>query len=150
MPDIFEKAFHAGWAAIDANGHLANTAYLDYSVDTRMAYFKSQGFDPSEFQKQQFGPVIKTDNVEYFREIRLMENFTVRFEISGLAENASRFRIINTFFREDGALSARVTTLGGWLSFTERKLIIPPEPIQKAFHNLSKTDDFEVFKPSVS
>ena len=43
-----------------------------------------------------------------------------------------------------------VTTLGGWLSFTERKLIVPPEGIKNALHNLSKTEDFEVFKPSVN
>lgn len=135
---------------MDFNGHMGNTAYLDYSVDTRMAYFASQGFPVSEFQRQQFGPVIKTDNVEYYREIRLMENFKVRFEISGLAENASRFRLVNTFFLEDGTLAARVTTLGGFLSFTERKLIVPPEGIKNALHNLSKTADFEVFKPSVN
>lgn len=150
MTAPFEKTFHAGWAAIDANGHLANTAYLDYSVDTRMAYFESQGFSPADFNRQQFGPVIKTDFVEYFRELRLMQNFRVTLEISGLAENASRFRLVNTFYLEDGTLSARVTTLGGWLSFIERKLIIPPEIIRNAFHNLATTADFEVFKPSVS
>ena len=106
MAEIFEKTFHAGWASMDFNGHMGNTAYLDYSVDTRMAYFASQGFPVGEFQRQQFGPVIKTDNVEYYREIRLMENFKVRFEISGLAENASRFRIVNTFFLDDGTLAA--------------------------------------------
>jgi len=150
MAAIFEKTFHAGWASMDSNGHMANTAYLDYSVDTRMAYFASQGFEPHEFQWQQFGPVIKTDTVEYFREIRLMETFKVVFQASGLADNASRFRIVNTFFLQDGTLSARVTTIGGWLSFSERKLIVPPEIIRNAMHNLAKTDDFEVFKPSVA
>lgn len=150
MTEIFEKSFHAGWASMDFNGHMGNTAYLDYSVDTRMAYFASQGFPVSEFQRLRFGPVIKTDSVEYYREIRLMETFKVRFEISGLAENASRFRIVNTFFLEDDTPAARVTTLGGWLSFTERKLIVPPDGIRNALHNLSKTVDFEVFKPSVA
>jgi acyl-CoA thioester hydrolase len=150
MARIFEKTFHAGWASMDFNGHMGNTAYLDYSVDTRMAYFASQGFPVSEFQRLQFGPVIKTDNVEYYREIRLMETFRVRFEISGLAENASRFRIVNTFFLDDGTPAAKVTTLGGWLSFTERKLIVPPDGIRNALRNLSKTEDFEVFKPSVT
>jgi acyl-CoA thioester hydrolase len=149
MAEPFEKTFHAGWASIDANGHMGNTAYLDYSVDTRMAYFASQGFPVTDFHRLQFGPVIKNDYVEYFREIRLMETFKVRFEISGLAGNASRFRIVNTFFLDDGTPSAKVTTLGGWLSFAERKLIVPPDVIRNALHNLSKTEDFEVFKPSV-
>lgn len=147
---IFEKRFEAGWASMDLNGHMANTSYLDFSVDTRMAYFAEAGFPNSEFQRLGFGPVVKSDNVEYYREIRLMQPFTVRFEISGLSENASRFRIVNGFFLEDGRHSATVTTVGGWLSFTERKLIVPPEGIRVALHNLSRTEDFEVFEPSVN
>lgn len=150
MGEVFEKWFHAGWASMDFNGHMGNTAYLDFCVDTRMAYFASHGFPVSEFQRQRFGPVIKTDNVEYFREIRLMETFKVTFETSGLAENASQFRIVNTFFLEDGTCAARVSTVGGWLSFTERKLIVPPEGIRNALHDLSKTEDFEILNPSVS
>ena len=148
--ESFEKQFEAGWASMDFNGHMGNTAYLDYSVDTRMSYFMSQGFTVSEFQRLQFGPVIKSDNVEYYSEIRLMEPFSVRFEISGLAENASRFRLVNSFFLENDKKAAKVTTVGGWLSFTERKLIVPPEGLRNALHSLSRTEDFEVFRPSVS
>lgn len=146
---IFEKHFEAGWAAMDFNGHMGNTAYLNYAVDTRMAYFISCGFPVSEFQRQQFGPVIRSDSVEYYREIRLMEPFKVTFEISGLAENASRFRIVNKIIADEVKLSARVTTLGGWLSFTERKLIVPPAIIRDALFNLEHTEDFEVLEPSV-
>lgn len=147
---IFEKEFEADWASMDFNGHMANTSYLDFSVDTRMAYFAEQGFSNSEFQLLRFGPVVKSDHVEYYREIRLMERFSVRMEISGLADNASRFRIVNSFYLDDGRSAARVTTVGGWLSFTERKLIVPPEGVRIALHNLSRTEDFEVFEPSVS
>jgi acyl-CoA thioester hydrolase len=146
--EIFEKKFEAGWASMDFNGHMGNTAYLNYSVDTRMSYFMSQGFPVSEFQRLQFGPVIKSDSVDYYNEIRLMEPFTVRFEISGLSDNASRFRLVNSFFLESGKQAAKVTTVGGWLSFTERKLIVPPDGIRNALHSLSRTEDFEVFRPS--
>ena len=147
---IFERAFQAGWASMDLNGHMGNTSYLDYSVDTRMAYFAEAGFPNIEFQRLQFGPVVKNDYVEYYREIRLMDKFTVRFEASGLAENASRFRIVNSFFLEDGRPAAKLTSVGGWLSFKERKLIVPPDGVREALHNLLRTDDFEVFEPSVS
>ncbi|MBV9217719.1 MAG: thioesterase family protein [Acidobacteria bacterium] len=146
---VFEKRFEAGWASIDANGHMSNTGYLNYAVDTRMSYFSSQGFPVMAFQQMQFGPVIKSDSVEYYREIRLMEPFKVTFEVSGLALNASKFRIVNKFYRDDGKQAALITTVGGWLSFADRKLIVPPEGIRKALHNLAPTDDFEVFDPSV-
>ena len=134
---------------MDFNGHMANTAYLDFSVDTRMAYFAGQGFSNSEFQQLRFGPVVKNDYVEYYREIRLMDRFTVQLEISGLADDASRFRIVNSFFLKDGQPAAKVTTVGGWLSFTERKLIIPPDGVRTALSNLSRTEDFEVFPSSI-
>jgi acyl-CoA thioester hydrolase len=147
---MFEKEFEAGWGDVDPNGHLANTAYLDLSVNTRLAYFASRGFAATDFARFGFGPVIKSDSVEYFREIRLMEKFKITLECGGLAPDASRFRIVNTILKEDGTLSARVSTVGGWLDFKERKLIEPPEVIFNALNSLTRTEDFEELRSSIS
>lgn len=149
MATIFEKTYQVGWVNIDFNGHMRNTSYLDFSVDARMAYFAGFGFPNSDFLKLQFGPVVKSDFVEYYRELRLLDYFKVTFEASGLSKDGSRFRIINGFSRKDGEPSAKVITNGGWLSFTERKLIAPPEVLNKALHNLTRTEDFEVFESSI-
>ncbi len=146
---IFEKQFEAGWRDIDPNGHLANTAYLDLSVNTRLAYFASRGFAATDFGAHGFGPVIKSDAVEYFREIRLMEKFRITMECGGLAPDGSRFRIVNSVYKEDGVMSARVSTVGGWLDFKQRKLIEPPEIIKNALIGLQRTEDFEEFRSSL-
>jgi len=146
---IFEKNFEVGWRNVDPNGHLANTDYLSFAVDTRIAYFTSAGFPPVDFQKYGFGPVIKSDFVEYFREIVMMEKLRVTMESGGLAPDNSRFRIVNTFYKEDGTLAARVTSIGGWLGFSERKLIEPPEIIKNAMNSLSRTEDYEELRSSL-
>ena len=54
MGNIFEKQFEAGWRDMDPNGHMANSAYLEFAVNTRIAFFASQGFAATDFQKQGF------------------------------------------------------------------------------------------------
>jgi acyl-CoA thioester hydrolase len=149
MSQIFEKTFHVGWANVDFNGHLGNTSYLDLAVDVRMFFFTENGFSASEFQRQRFGPVILKDEIEYYKEMFLLEKIRITFQAAGFSEDVSRFKIRNEFFREDGKLAARLNTTGGWLSFEKRKLIVPPQSLAEAMRSLVPTDDFEVLKSIV-
>ena len=146
---MFEKTFIAGWGDMDLNSHMRNTAYLDKSSDIRMMYFSENGFPVAEFIRMRIGPVIRKDEVEYFKEIHLLEMFRVTYCQAGLSEDGSRFIVCNEIFRSDGKLAARVTSTGGWLDLAARKLILPPEPILKAMQALSKTDDFQVLTSSI-
>ena len=62
---------------MDFNGHLANTAYLDLAADVRMAFFAEHGSPPTEFRRHAIGPVVRKDELEYFREVKLHETVTV-------------------------------------------------------------------------
>ena len=146
---MFEKPFHVAWAHLDANGHMANTAYLDIVVDVRFAYFASRGFTPEEFRRQHIGPVVRRDEVDYYRELRLLEAIRVNFMLAGLSDDASRFRIVNEIRREDGELAARVTSLGGWFDLAARKLVAPPRGLADALGALDRTPDFAVLDSSV-
>lgn len=70
-------------------------------------------------------------------------------ECGGLAPDCSRFRIVNCVYKDDGVMSARVSTVGGWLDFTQRKLVEPPEIIKNALIGLQRTEDFEEFRSSL-
>ena len=146
---IFEKRFTVGWRDVDPNGHVANMAYLEYSVDTRIAFFASQGFAPTDFLKHGFGPVIKSDFVEYYREAVMLDELRVTMENGGNSDDFSRFRVINTIYKSTGETAARVTTIGGWLGLKERKLIEPPDEIKQAWRMLTRTGDFEELRSSV-
>lgn len=149
MGDRFEKLFEAGWRHVDPNGHVANMVYLEYAVDTRIAFFASQGFPPGDFSRLGFGPVIKSDFVEYFREVKMLDKISVTMENGGVSPDSSRFRVVNSFYMNDGTLAARVTSVGGWLGLKERKLIEPPDTLKDAWNQLIKTEDFEELRSSI-
>ena len=149
MSEIFERQFTVGWRDVDVNGHVANMTYLQYAVDTRISYFASRGFTPASFMQHAVGPVVKTDFVEYFREVMMLEELRVTMENGGHSDDLSRFRVINMIYRADGELAARVVTIGGWLNLKARKLMEPPDEIRDAWLALTRTEDFEELKSSL-
>jgi acyl-CoA thioester hydrolase len=141
----FEKTFHVRWGDLDSNAHMANTAYLDMCVDVRMMFFAENGFPLREFERVRIGPVVLRDEIDYYRELRLLEPVRVTLALGGISEDASRFRLRNEFFREDGSLAARVTTLGGWLDLAARRLAVPPDSLAGVLRTLPRADEFEDF-----
>ena len=141
---MYAKVFVAGWGDMDFNAHMRNTAYLDKSADVRMMYFSENGFPMVEFVRRRLGPVVMKDEVEYFKEVGLLEQLRVTLSNAGLSEDGSRFRVRNEFFRPDETLAAKVTSVGGWLDLSTRKLVAPPEALLRALQSLTKAEDFEV------
>jgi len=149
MGVIFEKRFTVGWRDVDPNGHVANMVYLEYAVDTRIAFFASQRFPPADFLRLGFGPVIKSDFVEYFREGAMLDELRVTMENGGNSEDYTRFRVINNFYKTSGEPAARVTSIGGWLNLKERKLMEPPDELETAWLALERTEDLEELRSSI-
>jgi acyl-CoA thioester hydrolase len=145
MPELFTKTFHVRWGDMDFNAHMKNTAYLDLAADVRMMYFQAHGFTMREFERLRIGPVIMRDELEYFRELRLLEPVKVTLALAGLNADASRFRLINEFFRDDDKIAAKVASTGGWLDLFARKLTAPPEKLAEALMNLTRSEDFAEF-----
>jgi acyl-CoA thioester hydrolase len=143
----FSRTFHVRWGDMDFNAHMRNTAYLDTAVDVRLMFFTENGFPSSEFERLRLGPVVKRDELEYFREFRLLEPVTVTLQLAGLSRDSARFKLRNEFLRPDGVLAARLTTTGGWLDLAQRRLVVPPESLASILGALSRTDDFEELPP---
>lgn len=149
MNEFFVRHFRVGWRDIDPNGHVANMVYLEYAVETRIAFFDAFGFPPHEFLRRGFGPVIKSDSLEYLRELKMLEKFAVSIENGGFAADGSRFRVRNTISKDDGTIAAVVTSVGGWLDLRGRRLIEPPKIIIDAWNTLPRTGDFEELRSSI-
>lgn len=139
---MYTKKMVAGWGDMDFNSHMKNTAFLDKSADVRMMFFAENGFPVAEFLRLKLGPVIMKDEVEYQKEVALLEEITVTLAIAGLSQDGSRFLLRNEIFRSDGKLSAKVTSAGGWLDLEARKLVRPPEALLAALRALPQTADF--------
>jgi len=127
---MFEKMLYARWGDMDFNGHMKNTAYLDASADVRMFFFEANGFSMREFETRRIGPVITRDELEYFRELRLLEPVRVTLAAKEIGEDG-RFVLVNEFFRTDGKQAARVTSHGGWLDLDRRKFTVPPAELRR-------------------
>jgi acyl-CoA thioester hydrolase len=146
---MYTKTLYAGWADMDFNAHMKNTAYLDKAADVRQMFLIENGFPVEEFSRLRIGPVMMKDEVEYFSEVRLQQESTVTYALAGHALDGSRFLLRHEIFRPDGNLSARVTSAGGWLNLDERKLVVPPPKLLAAMNSLEKTSDFIVLPSSI-
>lgn len=145
----FSLRMRARWGDMDQNAHLANSAFLDMAVDVRMSFFLETGFPPTEFARRRVGPVVRRDEVEYLREVHLLEDLTVTMELAGMSADGSRFRMANNFFKADGQPCARLRTLGGWLDLENRRLVAPPPDLLDVMTRIARTADFEVLPSSV-
>jgi acyl-CoA thioester hydrolase len=148
--DRFEKILSAGWRDMDYNSHMANTAYLDRAADVRMMYFAENGFTAEDMLRMRIGPVVMKDEIEYFREVRLLQEVRVGLAIAGLAPDGSRFVIRNEFTHLDGQRCAVVSSTGGWLDLGQRKLVTPPEALKKAMEALPKVAGFRELRSSIA
>jgi acyl-CoA thioester hydrolase len=145
----FEIALETAWSDMDMNGHMANTAYLEMAVDVRLRYFASRAVGPAEFAQLGVGPVVRSDALEYFREVRLHEPLRATLALAGLAPDGSRWRLCNEFHRGDGRLAARVISVGGWLDLAARRLVAAPPPLAVALAALGRTADFAALPSSL-
>jgi acyl-CoA thioester hydrolase len=138
----FERTYHTRWGDLDSNGHMANAAFLDVCVDVRFAFFASQGFSLARFAELALGPVIFRDEIDYFREFRLLDPMRITLALAGAAEDGSHFRLLNEYFREDGRLAARLLTTGAWMDLRARKLTRPPTELTSALRAMPRAADF--------
>lgn len=139
----YAKEFFAGWGSMDFNGHFANTAYLDLAADVRLAFFADHGFPPGEFTRLAIGPVIRKDELEYFREVRLHDRVTVTFASRGLSADGARFVFENEIWLPSRKRAAAVRSTGGWLDLRARKLIAPPAALLAALMQTPRSPDFQ-------
>jgi acyl-CoA thioester hydrolase len=146
---MYSKVLYAGWADMDFNAHMKNTAYLDKAADVRQMFLIEHGFPVEEFVRLRIGPVVMKDEVEYFKEVGLQQQITVTYALAGHAPDGSRFLLRHEIFRPDGKLSARVTSTGGWLDLVQRKLAAPPPALLSAMTSLDQTSDFITLPSSI-
>lgn len=146
---MYVKTLLASWADMDFNSHMRNTAFLDKSADVRMMFFAEHGFPAIEFSRLRVGPVVMKDEIEYRKEVGLLQQIDVTLALAGHSEDGSRFLLRNEILRPDGTLCARVTSAGGWLDLASRKLVAPPGALHRAMDSLPRTDDFVVLPSSL-
>jgi acyl-CoA thioester hydrolase len=138
----YARRFLAGWGTMDFNGHMANTAYLDLAADVRMAFFAEHGFPPGEFRRRALGPVVRKDEIEYFREVGLHDAIVVTYALLAMSPDGARFVIENEIWNAAGERAAVVRSTGGWLDLRARKLVSPPDDLRDVFALVPRAPGF--------
>jgi acyl-CoA thioester hydrolase len=91
--------------------------------------------------------VVRRDELKYYREFHLLDPVTHHPGAGGDQPDGSCFRLRNDFLRQDGTLAARLTSTGGWLDLSQRRLVVSPEALADLLEALSRTEDFEELPP---
>ena len=141
---MYTKDFEVRWSDIDANRHLANSAYVNLMSHTRMAFLMEQGFDQKTMVIYKIGPVAFYEHMYYFKEAFLGNQVKVSLEIMGLSEDGKFFEFHHNFYNHKGENIARCEMMGSWISLESRKLTGLAEELMSNFSDLEKGEGFRV------
>ena len=141
---MYFKEFDIRWSDLDANRHLANTAYINFMSHTRMGFLMENGFDQRTLAKQNLGPVVFYEHVYYFKEVFAGKPVRVSLELKGLSEDGMYFEFLHNFYDYKGRNVASCEMMGAWIDLETRKLTSLPEDFYKNFDRLDKAEDFRV------
>ena len=141
---MYYKEFDVRWNDIDANRHLANSAYLNFMSHTRTGYMIENGVGHKEMVQYNIGPVVFEEQVFFFKEIFQGKPIRVSFELGGASKDGMFFKFIHNFYDHKGKNLARGIMKGAWIDLKTRKTCALPNPLMPMLDAAHKTSDFTI------
>lgn len=141
---MFLKEFDIRWSDLDANRHLANSAYINFMSHTRMSYLTDVGFAHRAFEKYRIGPVVFYEHMYYFKEIFPGKPIRVSAEFKGMSVDGKFVELHHNFYDHKGKNLAFAEMMFGWIDLDARKLTALPQEALTIFEGLEKAEDFKV------
>lgn len=141
---MFIKNFDIRWSDLDANRHLANSAYINMMSHTRMEFLNSLGITMKQMEQNQLGPVVFYEHIYYFREVLPGKPLSVSLEVKGLSEDGTFFEFEHRFYTFDGKNVATCEMMGAWINLHTRHLEAPTSVMRAAFENADRSTDFKI------
>lgn len=141
---MYTKQFEIRWSDIDANRHLANSAYLNFMSHTRMSFMLEHGLGQNDLARYNVGPVVFYEHIYYFKEVFSNEPVTVTMALKGLSDDGKYFEFTHNIYNAKGEHAAHCEILGSWIDLKTRKITALPDELIKGIHQLEKTEDFKV------
>lgn len=141
---MYIKEFEIRWSDVDANRHMANSAYLNFMSHTRMSFLLQLGFNQKTMSQNNIGPVVFHEHVYYFREAFLGKPVKVSLELVGLSADGMFFEFHHNFYDGNGKNFAHCQIMGAWIDLRTRKLTGLGTELLKAFNKVPKGDGFTV------
>ncbi|GEM53322.1 acyl-CoA thioesterase [Empedobacter brevis] len=125
------------WSDLDANRHLANASYMNFTSFARIAFLRDYGVSMKNLAEYGIGPAILHEQFSFFKEAMEGEEIYISVEIGGMSEDGMIYQFIHNLYNQDGTHLCHSELTGVWFSMTKRKMQAPPiemlENIQKSF-----------------
>ncbi len=141
---MYLKNFEIRWSDVDANRHLANSAYVNFMSHTRVAFFEDHGFSLNNLAKFQISPVIFYEHIYYFKEAFLGTPIRVSLEVTGLSEDGMFFSITHNVYNHKGQNLATCDLMGAWINLETRQLTGLPAEFLAEMAAFPKSEDFKI------
>ncbi|NAY91874.1 thioesterase [Muricauda sp. JGD-17] len=141
---MFFKEFEIRWSDLDANRHLANSAYINFMSHTRMAYLGLIGFNQKSMAQHSLGPVVFYEHIYYFKEVFAGKPVKVSLSFKGMSKDGMFFEFEHNFYDSEGKNFARCQMMGAWIDLKERKLTGLPDVFLEVFEQMEKAEDFKI------
>jgi acyl-CoA thioester hydrolase len=141
---MYLKEFEIRWSDVDANRHLANSAYLNFMSHVRMAFLMEMGFDHRTLAQYELGPVVFHEHIYYFKEVFPGRPVQVSLEIMGMSPDGTFFEFHHNFYNHKGEHVAHCEMMGAWIDLKTRKLTPLSEDFLQKFNAMEKGADFKL------
>lgn len=141
---VYYHKFEVRWSDIDANRHLANSSYVQYCAQTRMAFMSKHKMGLKELNRWGIGPVILHERYSFFKEIYMDQAVYVSLEIDGVSEDGGIYQFLHKFYLADGTHCATAEAFGVWIDMMLRKATSPPADIMEVLNHF-KSEDTKIF-----
>ena len=113
---------------IDAQGHVHNLRYLQWTLWAAGEHSKVAGWDSAEALRSGFGWVVRNDDVTYRPAAMAGDELTIRTWVSDIARFASRRKYL-ICRPVDQAILARVETRWVYVDLTRHRVVAIPDHV---------------------
>jgi acyl-CoA thioester hydrolase len=138
------KDFEVRWSDVDANRHLANSAYINFMSHTRMAYFEEAGLGYKALVQNKLGPVVFYEHMYYFKEVFPGDPIRVSLEFTGMSNDGMFFEFRHDFYDGKGKNVAHCEMMGAWISLETRRLTRLNAALLGNFSSFERADNFRI------
>jgi acyl-CoA thioester hydrolase len=129
------------WSDLDANRHLANASYMNFTSYARMDYLRHLGIHMRDLMKWNLGPAVLREEFSFFKEGYDNEDIIITVEVTGMSKQGEMFEFThNLYKKKDGTHMAYSRVLGVWFSMDQRKITPPPTEMLEKFQKVVAQD----------
>ncbi|MCP4978233.1 MAG: acyl-CoA thioesterase [Maribacter sp.] len=141
---MFLKEFEVRWSDVDANRHLANSAYINFMSHTRMAFLLELGFGHEVMVENKIGPVVFYEHMYYFKEVLPGNPIKVSLEVMGQSKDGCFFEFHHNFYDGEGKNVGHCEMMGAWISLETRQLTPLTGKLLSRFIQGDKPEGFRI------